>query len=202
MDLEQNTKNATEPKPAKTVPWYGDFRLYLLLFLVILAFMFKAMCGRSGFYGFGVGEKITAPEFTVADLDGKKVSLSDFKGKVVFLHFWRSDCAPCRRELPHIQQMYRRLENRGDFVIMAIANDETVGKTKEQIEKQNRKNTEPLTFPIYHDPTGEITALFKVEAFPATYLIDREGRIHDYFPQERNWEEKREVTMILDLLEQ
>jgi len=202
MNSEQTTENAPETKRVKTVPWYGDLRLYLLLFLVILGFMLKAICGPEGFYGFGVGEKVTAPEFAVADLDGKKVNLSDFKGKVVFLHFWRSDCAPCRRELPHIQSMFRKLENRDDFIVMAIANDETVAVTKEQIEKQDRKNVEPLTFPIYHDPTGEVAALYHVQAFPTTYLIDRAGRIHEYFPQERNWEEKREMGILLDLLEQ
>ena len=69
---------------------------------------------------------IPAPDFTLTDQYGKIHSLSQYRGKVVFLNFWASWCGPCKQEMPDIQALYEQYgENKGDVVILGVANPKT-----------------------------------------------------------------------------
>src|SRR5688572_22407071 len=59
------------------------------------------------------------PDFTLPDAAGKKVSLKDFRGKLVMLNFWATWCAPCREEMPTMERLYQEFKNKG-FVILAV----------------------------------------------------------------------------------
>jgi len=109
-----------------------------------------------------------APDFTLVNPAGKKVSLKDYRGKVVFLNFWASWCGPCRGEMPGMDKLYREFKGRG-FEILAVnvkdKNDDAVKFIKEL----------KISYPVALDPEGEIGLLYGAWAMPSTYLIDRKG---------------------------
>lgn len=115
-----------------------------------------------------------APDFTVAALDGRPLSLQDFAGKVVLLDFWATWCKPCLETMPGLQQLYDAHHDQG-LVILGVSIDED-----EDRRKKVRKFIEKLgvSYPIALD-TQNIPAwhTFKVKAIPAMFLIDRAGRI-------------------------
>ena len=108
------------------------------------------------------------PDFTLPNPVGKKLSLKDFRGKLVFLNFWASWCLPCREEMPAKERLYQEFKNR-DFVILAVN------------VKDNRKDALAfikelkLTYPVVLDPDGEVGLLYGAWGIPATYLIGPKG---------------------------
>ena len=109
-----------------------------------------------------------APQFTLTNFEGEKVSLKDFRGKLLMLNFWASWCVSCREEMPAMERLYQRYKNRG-FVILGVnVKDDKksalsfVGELK-------------ITFPIAFDPNGEVGLLYGAWGLPATYLIDAKG---------------------------
>lgn len=110
-----------------------------------------------------------APGFTLKDLDGQPVSLGDFKGKVLLLDFWATWCAPCIASMPHLQKLHHRYADKG-FAVLGIAVDERGAATVLPLVKKK------VTYPILlgDEPTW---AAYGVQALPALFLIDREGRI-------------------------
>ena len=113
-----------------------------------------------------------APDFTVYDLEGNPVKLSDFRGKPVLLNFWGSWCGPCQREMPDFQDYY---DNYGDKVHFFIVNL-TDGK-KETVESASAFIAENgYTFPVYYDTDLDAAMHYGVTGLPVSYLIDAEGR--------------------------
>ena len=116
-------------------------------------------------------ERFMAPDFTFPDLNGKPVSLSQFKGKVVFLNIWATWCGPCRIEMPAMEKLYRKFRKE-DFVILAVSIDRmgklVVGPFKEEMG---------ITFPILLSPKGRIQSTYMVRALPSSFIIDKTGRI-------------------------
>lgn len=132
-------------------------------------------------------EKIPAIDFTLKDQYGKEHTLSDYKGKVVFLNFWASWCGPCREEMPHIEELYKEYNyNQEDVVIIGVANprsnqypnnaDEDMATVKKFLED------EELTFPVVFDETGEVFQSYYINSFPTTFMIDKEGNVYGYAP--------------------
>jgi peroxiredoxin len=115
-------------------------------------------------------EDTQSTDFTLESLDGRKVSLSSYKGSFVFLNFWATWCPPCRSEMPAMQALYEKLKSKG-FVIVAVS----VGEQAPVVREYLKKNS--LTFPALLDTTGEVGGLYGAQSIPTTYLIDREGRI-------------------------
>ena len=117
-----------------------------------------------------VKPSMEAISFTGEMLDGKKASLGDFRGKVVFLNFWASWCTSCREEMPAMEELYQAFKDKG-FVVLAVNVKEShtaaVAFSKEL----------KVTYPIFLDPKGEVSVLYGAWALPLTYLIDREGVI-------------------------
>ncbi len=116
-----------------------------------------------------------APNFTVEDLDGKAVTLADYRGKVVFLAFWASWCPRCMEELAFLQGLYTGLSK--DLVVLAV-NQETqnlssthVAKLKEEIAGLG------VQFPILLDKELDIWKAFCINALPTSVILDREGKV-------------------------
>ncbi len=122
-----------------------------------------------------------APDFTFPDMDGKPVSLSDFKGKVVFLNIWATWCGPCRIEMPDMEKLYQKFKKK-DFVILAVSID-LQGKVvvKPFIEELK------LTFPILLSPDGSIQRTYMVNALPSSFIINKSGRIVARITGARDW---------------
>lgn len=111
-----------------------------------------------------------APDFTLKNLEGEKVNLSDFKGQPVLINFWATWCPPCRFEMPAIQKMYDQYKEDG-FVVLAVDVQESITQVQQYIDQGG------YTFPVLLDYTGEISDLYRIRAFPTSYFVDPEGNI-------------------------
>lgn len=129
---------------------------------------------------------IPAPDFTLVDQYGVEHTLSDHKGKVVFLNFWATWCGPCQMEMPHIQDLYENYgENTGeDLVVLTLANprsnENPYNQDVTQAEVEAFLEEGGYTFPALMDTTGEVFYQYGIQAFPTTFMIDREGNVFGY----------------------
>lgn len=114
---------------------------------------------------------VAAPDFTVYDLDGNPVSLSDFFGKPIVLNFWASWCGPCKMELPDFQAVYDEVGSDVQFLIvnMTDGSRETVETASAYLADQG------YTFPAYYDTQLSAAIAYGVSAIPCTYFIDAQG---------------------------
>lgn len=127
-------------------------------------------------------EKIIAPDFTLIDQYGNTHTLSDYRGKVVFLNFWATWCPPCRMEMPYIEEIYNdNNQNSEDVVIIGVAGPNIGKEGDEQYIIQFLKD-EGYTFPVLFDDTGRTMAQYVIQALPSTFIIDKEGYIVQYIP--------------------
>lgn len=107
--------------------------------------------------------------FTLNNLNGEEVSLSDFKGKKIFLNFWATWCSNCRVEMPHMQELW---EKYGEEAVVVAVN---VGEPKSQVKEFIDKNE--YTFETLLDENSEIADKYGVTGFPTSILIDEKGDI-------------------------
>lgn len=108
-----------------------------------------------------------APDFTLQDLTGTGVSLSELRGQVVLINFWATWCGPCRQEMPIIQARY----NDGGFALLAVNFDEGVEKVQAFVRELG------LNLPILLDQGGKIQELYRVRGYPSSYFVDAKGVI-------------------------
>jgi thiol-disulfide isomerase/thioredoxin len=115
-----------------------------------------------------------APAFEVMTADGQRVSLDDFKGKVVLLDFWATWCGPCREALPHMLNIAKKFQGQ-PLVILSVSLDDNEDKWKAFISKNE------MSWLQYRDGgfTGPISTLFEVRAIPQTFTIDADGVLQD-----------------------
>ncbi|MGE6632221.1 TlpA family protein disulfide reductase [Bacillus sp. NPDC077027] len=111
-----------------------------------------------------------APDFQLETLDGKVVSLADYRGKKILLNFWATWCKPCRTEMPDLDAV--RSEN--NKVEVLAVNLTTTEKSVEHVAKFSKELK--LTFPILLDEKG-VQARYQVLTYPTTYILDEQGRI-------------------------
>jgi thiol-disulfide isomerase/thioredoxin len=112
-----------------------------------------------------------APGFTLVDLDGKKVSLADFKGKPVLVNFWATWCGPCKLEMPWFQEFGQKYASQG-LVILGLAADDA-GKTV--IASTAKKSG--VTYPILLADDKVEEAYGGVDYLPETFYVDRSGKV-------------------------
>ncbi len=111
-----------------------------------------------------------APSFTLMDLNGKSVSLEGFRGKIVFLVFWASWCAPCREELPELDRIYKKFNHLG-FEVIAVS----VDGSDSNMECFLRKF--PISFPILIDKQGDVNDAYRVSGLPIGFIIGKDNSI-------------------------
>ena len=114
----------------------------------------------------------TAPDFTLAAPNGKKISLSDYRSKPVMLNFWYASCPGCLAEIPGMQKFYASQQAAGkDFMILGV-NPVDDTPTAQQFVQQYG-----LTYQIVMDSNDDVVKLYNIGATPTSYFIDREGII-------------------------
>ncbi len=106
-----------------------------------------------------------APDFTLKNLDGEKISLSDLRGQVVLVNFWATWCGPCREEMPAIQARY----NHGGFAMLAIDFGESAAQVQGYLADLG------VNLPTLLDPDGVVQELYRVRGYPTTFFIDAKG---------------------------
>ena len=136
-----------------------------------------------------------APDFTLANPDGKKLSLKDFRGKLVLLNFWASWCGPCREEMPTMVKLHNEFKGKG-FVLVAVNVKDKRADALSFIKEMK------MTFPIMMDPEGEAGLLYGAFGMPITYLIDSKGMVLARLLGDANWYTPGARGLIRTLLEQ
>lgn len=116
--------------------------------------------------------KTKAMDFKLKDLNGNEVSLSDYKGKKVFLNFWATWCSPCRSEMPEMEKLYQETKN-SDLIILAVNLDED----KETVQKFMSSNK--YNFPVLLDTDNIVASKYRIVSIPTSFFIDKEGNIAD-----------------------
>jgi thiol-disulfide isomerase/thioredoxin len=109
----------------------------------------------------------TAPLFKLSDLDGREISLENFKGKIVLLDFWATWCAPCRMTMPVIEKLAKEYPD--DMVVLAV----NLHESKDAVEKYAFEHA--ISTQILLDEEGMVSATYGAYAIPMNFLIDRSG---------------------------
>jgi peroxiredoxin len=132
---------------------------------------------------------VTRPlEIQLKDVHGNTVSLSNFRGKVVFLNFWATWCAACLVEMPSMEKLHRRLKDK-DFVMMAINMQESDVQVKAFFEKMK------LSFTALLDSNGEVASGLAVNALPTTFVLGRQSRIVGAAIGPREWDGRASIAL-------
>lgn len=111
-----------------------------------------------------------APELTLVDLEGARVSLRDYFGNVVLVNLWATWCPPCKEEMPALQTFYENHKSDG-FVLIAIDQEETLEVVEPFVAEFG------LTFPVWLDEEYQAQREFNTMSLPSSFLIDRTGRV-------------------------
>ena len=128
------------------------------------------------------GDSILAPDFTLTDQYGESHTLSEYRGKVVFMNFWTTWCPYCIQEMPEIEEVYHELgENREDVVILGMCAPGTYD-TADEAEVLAFIDEHGWTYPMLMDTTGEVFDIYISGAFPTTWLICADGTLYGYLP--------------------
>jgi len=114
-----------------------------------------------------------APAFTLTDINGKSVSLSDFKGKVVILDFWATWCPPCKREIPDFIKLQKEFGSRG-LQVVGIALDEP-GKVQAYASQNG------INYPVLLGSDDIAWKYGGIQGIPTTFIIDKTGKIVSKF---------------------
>ena len=138
---------------------------------------------------------IPAPDFSFPGLDGKKVRLSDFKGKVVLVNIWATWCPPCVDEMPSMEKLYRKFKEQ-KFEILAVSIDESGRKAVAPFMKKNR-----LTFPALIDSDGTIKSVYRIAAIPESFIIDKQGVLVKKIVGPLDWADPQVFRFFGDLIE-
>ena len=203
---KSSKKKAQAPKePAKVAPpesapspppWtYAAYGAFVLL-AAVLVYSFvtvardgesrrecSALCLAKPNYA---GASLTAPDFHLKDMNGKDVSLSQYRGNVVVLNFWASWCAPCREEMPDIGELTHILKPERDISVLTVSVDSGPDEVRDLLKTLLREDP---PFPVLFDPNGDqiVGPKYGTHQFPETWLIDKRGVIRARFDGTRAW---------------
>lgn len=130
---------------------------------ILFSFLFAAFA-----VSFAYAEK--ASDFTLQGTDGKAVTLSDYKGKVVFLDFWASWCPPCRASIPAIKEMHKHYKGNSDIVIIGVNSGENEKTVAAFMEKMGMDYSN-----LYG--TRAVSKDYNITGIPAFFIIDKNGDI-------------------------
>ena len=134
-----------------------------LIILVTAVTLLLSGCSSLGF------DK-TAEDFTLPDLNGDMISLSDYQGENVYLNFWASWCEPCNEEMPAIEKIYQEYKDKG-LVVLTINTGEDKTTVAEYMQ------THGYTFPVLLDLELNVSRQYKTSSIPVSVFINKDGQI-------------------------
>ena len=159
-----------------------------IIFLILAGclILFTTACGDSPVATVGK----PAPDFDTVDLKGEVWSLSKRKGKVVFVNFWATWCAPCREEMPSMQRLYTNLP-KDKFEMIALFNNDKPAVVKNFVSKLG------LTFPILNDEFNLIGPRYGLTGLPETFIVDKKGVVREKFIGPAAWDSPEHLNMLM-----
>jgi len=135
----------------------------------------------------------SAPSFAVTTDSGKRITTSDFGGKLLVLNFWATWCPPCIEEMPSLSQFASKVKDSG-IVVLAVSIDKNE-KAYKQFLQQNR-----VGFETARDPEADIAADYGTFKWPETYVINADGRVLEKYVSNRNWTDPSLMASIKAML--
>jgi len=138
-----------------------------------------------------IGQK--APDFTLKNMQGKNLNLTEQRGNIILVNFWASWCGPCRKEMPVLQKLQDKYQDLG------------VNVWGINVEQENQAGKDfladlDLSFSIFFDQTNTLSASYQVEAMPTTVIIDRDGVVRYVFRGYKDGYEKKYAKAIKKLI--
>lgn len=127
-------------------------------------------------------------EIRLSDPTGRPTSLSEFRGKIVFINFWTTWCLACVIEMPSMEKLHQRFKDK-DFIMVAINLQESAARVKQFYEEYK------LTFTALLDITGDVGAALGIRSIPTTFILDKNGRIIGKALGPREWESKKSIAL-------
>jgi len=143
----------------------------------------------------GVQVAKKAPDFTLKDASGKRLSLSDLKGKVVLLNFWATWCGPCKVEIPWFIEFEKQYQAQG-FTVLGVSMDEDGWKAITPYVSEHHVN-----YPVVLGDEDVNQRYGGIDALPTTFVIARDGKvsaIHQGLPEQGRAEYEKEIRALLD----
>ncbi len=135
----------------------------IIILLVLVCAALLSGCSVIGF-------KQEAKDFTLPDINGDMIALSDYEGENIYLNFWASWCEPCNEEMPNIEKIFKEYNNKG-LIILTI----NTGEDKATVEEYMKANG--YTFPVLLDLEMSVARQYKTSSIPVSFFINKEGKI-------------------------
>lgn len=161
------------------------YKVFLIAMTALISMTFNANASE-------VGQP--APQFNLPSLlQNQSVSLNQFSGKVVYVDFWASWCAPCRTSFPLLNKLQQKLKDQG-FEVVAINLDEDPANAEKFLKDFS------VTFTILRDRNGEWADKYVVESMPTSFIVDRQGviqNIHHGFTSDDINELEQKIVQLL-----
>lgn len=162
----------------------GRFKINIFWIVILITLLLSAGCDNSTSeqpLKTVSSESKVAPDFTLMNMQGEPVSLSQYRGKVVILNLWATWCPPCREEMPSMEGLYQKYKDQG-LVILAVSADENGKKAVSQFLQRT-----PYSFPILLDSDSVVQNAYGVFRFPESFIIDRNGIVVKKIIGGHNW---------------
>ena len=137
-----------------------------------------------------------APAFQLSGRGGKTIDLAQFKGQVVMLNFWATWCDPCRKEMPLLEDIYKKYKPMG-FTLVGVNVEPDAKGAEAWLSKQK-----PVSFPIAFDTESKVSKMYKVAGMPSTVFVDRKGNIRVMHKGYKPGDENIYLTQIRSMLKE
>ncbi len=145
----------------------------VILFILVAAVVYTLYANFTKDHRQKVATGDLAPDFVLTDLQGNKHRLSDYRGQGVFLNFWGTWCPPCKKEMPYINNQYQQFKDKGVQVL-------SVDIQESKLSVNQYADRYRLEFPIMIDTDKEVMNAYGIDPLPATFLIDKNGKVVQY----------------------
>lgn len=135
---------------------------------------------------------IMVPDFTLKDLEGNEVSLSDYRGKIVVLNFWAVWCKYCIEEMPDFNVLDKELAEAGDGLVLAVNVDEPYETVNEYITKND------IGIKVLLDEGAHVSwEIFGVSGYPTTFVVNKDGSLYTYIPGKTDLQTMRKIIAMV-----
>ena len=120
--------------------------------------------------------KEMAPDFSLKDLNGKSLKLSDYRGKIVILNFWGVWCQYCKIEMPDLNELNKIITKDNDVVLLAIDVKESITTVKSYLDSNN------ISLNVLMDNEGAVAQNYGITGYPTTFVVNRDGSVYTKIP--------------------